>query len=427
VSDVVVKKIGFGTKEYEKSLQIRNEVLRKPLGLDIFDEDLDAESADVHICAFLNGAIVGMAVLSRKDEKTARMRQLAVLSGYRGNGIGNMVAKAAEEEACSEGCETISVHARKTAVGFYRKRGYMIIGDPFIEVTLPHYEMVKRTGCETGVESLKKFIRWAEKEKNVRTAVLTGSGARPGSHTDFISDYDIELYVADIGPFLINNRWLGSFGEPMICCPRLPESIYEGAAVTRFVYFKDHSRIDFQIRDDFDIASDLYDDGYGILIEKDGISCPLEKPTYSKYGTGSPSEKEFKDKVNAFFRDASYVAKYLYRNEIPFAMYMLDTSLRYDKIHTMLKWRLASIPGRPVSAGTGDKHLEKMLDAKTKDEYRETYCAMGIQAIYKVLESALGNFRRTASEVAAIHGYEYPADTDAGVSRFIEYIQGRSK
>jgi hypothetical protein len=34
--------------------------------------------------------------------------------------------------------------ARETAVGFYKKLGYAIGGDEFIEVTVPHFRMVKR-------------------------------------------------------------------------------------------------------------------------------------------------------------------------------------------------------------------------------------------------------------------------------------------
>jgi predicted GNAT family N-acyltransferase len=35
------------------------------------------------------------------------------------------------------------MHARQTAVGFYQKLGYSITGEPFEEVTIPHYIMEK--------------------------------------------------------------------------------------------------------------------------------------------------------------------------------------------------------------------------------------------------------------------------------------------
>jgi len=36
------------------------------------------------------------------------------------------------------------MHARKTAIGFYEKSGYSVIGDEFTEVGIPHFEMVKK-------------------------------------------------------------------------------------------------------------------------------------------------------------------------------------------------------------------------------------------------------------------------------------------
>jgi predicted GNAT family N-acyltransferase len=37
----------------------------------------------------------------------------------------------------------IVLHARKAAVGFYRKLGYKIASGEFIEVTIPHFMMEK--------------------------------------------------------------------------------------------------------------------------------------------------------------------------------------------------------------------------------------------------------------------------------------------
>jgi predicted GNAT family N-acyltransferase len=37
----------------------------------------------------------------------------------------------------------MSMHARKPTVPFFEKMGYKIHGPEFIEITIPHYEMVK--------------------------------------------------------------------------------------------------------------------------------------------------------------------------------------------------------------------------------------------------------------------------------------------
>lgn len=52
-SKIVIREIFFGTPEHAQELELRNEVLRKPLGLNIYDQDLAAEKYSIRIGAFL--------------------------------------------------------------------------------------------------------------------------------------------------------------------------------------------------------------------------------------------------------------------------------------------------------------------------------------------------------------------------------------
>ena len=71
----------------------------------------------------------------------------------------------------------------------------------------------------TEEEVLAQFDEWAQGNDLIRAAVLTSSRVAPERATDFLSDYDIELYVADIGPFQIDDEWLSAFG-PIFEIPR---------------------------------------------------------------------------------------------------------------------------------------------------------------------------------------------------------------
>jgi len=42
--------------------------------------------------------------------------------------------------------KTMILTARKTAVDFYKKVGYKVVSDEFIEITIPHYKMEKNLG-----------------------------------------------------------------------------------------------------------------------------------------------------------------------------------------------------------------------------------------------------------------------------------------
>jgi len=135
--------IDHGTKEYQQMVNLRNEILRKPLGLLFTKEELDREKDDILMGAFEDDRLLGCCMLSRMDAITVRLRQMAVPNNMQGKGIGRALMIFAENIARDLGYKKLCMHARKTAVGFYQKLGYGITGDEFVEVTIPHYIMEK--------------------------------------------------------------------------------------------------------------------------------------------------------------------------------------------------------------------------------------------------------------------------------------------
>ncbi len=132
-----------GTAEYTQELILRDEVLRKPLGLSLFNEDLSKETNDYHIGAFLDDHLVGILILTVLNDKEIKMRQVAVKENKRGMSVGTELVKFAENFSKSKDYKIIVLNARKTAVNFYKKLNYEIISDEFIEVNIPHYKMKK--------------------------------------------------------------------------------------------------------------------------------------------------------------------------------------------------------------------------------------------------------------------------------------------
>ena len=140
---VDVREIAYQSGEYRQSLDLRDDILRKPIGLCLFDEDLSAEADDVHIAAMSGETLVGILVLTRVSETCVQMRQVAVRESDRGNGIGQAMVAFSEETARKAGYSEMMLHARKAAVDFYLKLGYAVRGGEFTEVGIPHFEMHK--------------------------------------------------------------------------------------------------------------------------------------------------------------------------------------------------------------------------------------------------------------------------------------------
>ena len=140
---MALKLIDYGTKEYQQMVNMRNEILRKPLGLNFSNDELENEKDEILIGAFEDEKMLGCCMLIKMTNKTVRLRQMAVMNNLRGKGIGRALMNFAENIARDLGYRTITMHARKTAIGFYEKLGYSVVGEEFFEVTIPHFEMQK--------------------------------------------------------------------------------------------------------------------------------------------------------------------------------------------------------------------------------------------------------------------------------------------
>ena len=138
-----IKIINFFTTEYFYELAIRDKILRKPLGLKFSIDDIKEEETQIHIGAFINNELIGILLLKPINTETIQMRQVAVDENLRYSGIGKALVLFSEEHAQNLGYKKIILHARDTAIRFYEKLDYKLVGTEFMEVKIPHWEMAK--------------------------------------------------------------------------------------------------------------------------------------------------------------------------------------------------------------------------------------------------------------------------------------------
>ena len=143
---IEIRQIHFGTDEYQEELQLRNRVLRKPLGLSLFNENLTKEINDFHIGAFDGNVLIGVLILTVLGGGEVKMRQVGVEEIWRGKNVGAKLVVYAEDFARKKGYGNVILNARKSVVGFYERLGYEKIGGEFTEVTIPHQTMQKKLG-----------------------------------------------------------------------------------------------------------------------------------------------------------------------------------------------------------------------------------------------------------------------------------------
>jgi ribosomal protein S18 acetylase RimI-like enzyme len=142
---MTVKQINFESKEYFQTLGLRYDVLRRPLLIYFDINDLKQEGNDIHVVAFFESQIVGCLILSVISDRpfTYKMRQVAVHTDFQRKGVGKLMVEFCEKLAFQNGMNSIELHARENAVAFYLSLHYIIVGNQFLEVNIPHYKMTK--------------------------------------------------------------------------------------------------------------------------------------------------------------------------------------------------------------------------------------------------------------------------------------------
>lgn len=138
-----IQLIKHGTEAYQQMVELRREVLRRPLGLDFTPEQLEAEAADTIVAGLENDKVIACCLLTPQEDKTLQLRQMAVDSSLQSKGMGREIVRFAENWARNNGYQSMMLHARDIAIGFYEKCGYTLVGEGFTEVGIPHHLMEK--------------------------------------------------------------------------------------------------------------------------------------------------------------------------------------------------------------------------------------------------------------------------------------------
>ncbi len=110
----------------------------RPLDRDALDDRAS------HVVAYDDsGRCVGTGRLVRLTSRTGQLGREAVPADQRRSGIGAALLDALERMALLQGLRELTVHAQLPAEPFYRKRGYVAEGEPFLDEGVVHVLMRK--------------------------------------------------------------------------------------------------------------------------------------------------------------------------------------------------------------------------------------------------------------------------------------------
>lgn len=163
-----------------------------------------------------------------------------------------------------------------------------------------------------------------------------------------------------------------------------------------------------------------------VLLDKDESLPVLPPPTDEDHGVKPPSAQAYDECCNEFWWVAPYVAKGLWRCEILYAKWHLDSIAR-EMLLTMLEWEAGIRTDFSVSMGKCRKYLQAHLPEERWQALLLTYADGSREATWNALFAACNLFRGTAKLVGEHFGYSYSDEDDLRVSGHLKRVRGSAE
>lgn len=272
---------------------------------------------------------------------------------------------------------------------------------------------------------LDLILETARQDDRIRAVIMNGSRANPNAPQDFFQDFDIVYIVTEVAPFKNNLEWIRRFGELMIL--QMPEEMQDpppdnDGHFTYLMQFSDGNRIDLSF-DTLALWKTYAADSQSLLLlDKDGVIPPFPPASDRDYLPQPPTAKAFADCCNEFWWVSPYVAKGLWREELPYAKQFLDCIVR-EQLTKMLTWHVGVRTNFAQSPGKMGKYFERCLEPELWALLLQTYSDADYPHTWDALLAMTELFRRVALVVAGQFGFEYPHGDDARVTAHLRHVR----
>ena len=266
-------------------------------------------------------------------------------------------------------------------------------------------------------EIMDLILRVADRDENIRAVSIGGSRVFSYIEKDEFQDFDTVYYVTEPSLFINNLDFISQFGERAILQTPTPISERE------FVYlmqFTDGNRIDLSVKDISKTKANV-DPDEKIILDKDALFTNTPPVDQDQYNIQPPSKELYDHCCNEFWWLQLYVVKGILRQELPYAMGMLNIVRK--EFNQMIIWDVGLRQNFKVSAGKLGKHIEKYLAKEEWQQFKQTYPSSDYKAIRNSITVMQDMFRYSATKIADHFSFCYPYDDDKGVCELIKTFE----
>jgi aminoglycoside 6-adenylyltransferase len=249
------------------------------------------------------------------------------------------------------------------------------------------------------------LLAWVATEENIRAVIQTGSASRTDGRQDRYSDRDIELICRDPAPYLADDAWFRALG-PVWTVERFDEP-GDGA---RLVWYAGARKIDFSLTDfthtdrrRAGTLDDLYERGYRVLLDKDGIGEALPRAGGRSPRVALPSARTFAETVDLFWFEATHMPSALTRGDL--WMVKIRENDMHDALLPMLMWHAAVTRGSDTDTWHAGSKMRSWTDDATWQEVHGIFGGFDAESALAGILAKMRLFSRVSEDVAAALGF----------------------
>ncbi|AFH61099.1 aminoglycoside 6-adenylyltransferase [Paenibacillus caseinilyticus] len=277
----------------------------------------------------------------------------------------------------------------------------------------------------TESEVIDQLLQFALADERVRAVILNGSRVNPNVTQDIFCDYDLIFVVTDLRYFLNHQEWIKRFGELIM----MQQNDINTDGEDEYIFlmlFMDGIRIDLSFRRAETVNEHIEDSLSKVLLDKDNVLKRFSPPSEASYVTVKPSADEFHRNINNLLWCSTNAAKGLWRDELPYAKFMLDIVVRQN-LMKLLSWYVGAEHNWSVNLGTASKWLKDYLPEQLWYSFERTYSGPAFSDIWESLYTTIRLAKEVGQPLAEKLNYEYPSHDHNNVLAYLGKVRDLPK
>ncbi|WP_155911847.1 aminoglycoside 6-adenylyltransferase [Sediminibacillus sp. JSM 1682029] len=262
-------------------------------------------------------------------------------------------------------------------------------------------------------ELIDKFVRYAEKNENIRAAFIVGSRAREKMPADEWADLDLVLFTENPEPFLNDKKWLSHIGRPVIT---FLEKTAVGESTERRVLFEGGLDVDFAL---FPVTTlsrmekntevlHVLAKGVKVVVDKDDITRSIiQKAKALPPDNQRVAHRDIENHIHDFWYHAYLAAKKLRRGELLDGKSICDGYMK-DCLIRMMKLEVNTQESADIQVWHGYRFFENWAGSNACEQFKRLYARYEQEETWEALNNTMIFFHKISTNVCRRLNIDYP-------------------